>query len=164
MAQALIALGGNVGNVRDTFRIAIKAICDDANATLVARSSDYATPPWGETNQPTFVNACIAIDTGLSPRALLDALHRIEAHFGRNRTREQHWGPRRLDLDLIAYDDLAWNEGALILPHPRWRERAFVVVPLAEIAPERAIGGHKPREVLATLSREGIERLPDDTP
>ncbi len=159
MASALIALGGNVGDVRGTFRKAIAHICGMAQAALVARSSDYATPPWGEERQPPFVNACIEIDTRLDPHALLFVLHRIEQKFGRDR--ERHWGPRTLDLDLLAYDDFRLNKPELTLPHPRLFERAFVLVPLAEIAPDRMIAGRRVREALERLSTDGIERLPD---
>ena len=161
MASAPIALGGNVGDVRGTFRKAIAHICGMAQAALVARSSDYATPPWGEERQPPFVNACIEIDTRLDPHALLFVLHRIEQKFGRDRDRERHWGPRTLDLDLLAYDDFRLNKPELTLPHPRLFERAFVLVPLAEIAPDRMIAGRRVREALERLSTDGIERLPD---
>jgi 2-amino-4-hydroxy-6-hydroxymethyldihydropteridine diphosphokinase len=161
MASALIALGGNVGVVRATFEKAIANICGMAQAALVARSSDYSTPPWGEEDQARFINACIEIETSLDPHALLFVLHKVEQKFGRDRAREQRWGPRTLDLDLIAYDDVAIDKPELILPHPRLFERAFVMVPLAEIAPDRVIRGRRVDEALADLSIEGIERLPD---
>ncbi|WP_438278252.1 2-amino-4-hydroxy-6-hydroxymethyldihydropteridine diphosphokinase [Nitrobacter sp.] len=160
MASVLIALGGNVGDVRQTFRKAIANICGMAQAVLVARSSDYATPPWGDENQDRFVNACIEIDTRLDPHALLYTLHKIEKKFGRERGTETRWGPRTLDLDLIAYDDAVLDRPELKLPHPRLFERAFVLVPLAEIAPDRVIAGRTPAEALATISTAGIERLP----
>src|SRR5215470_8736820 len=161
MAKALIALGGNVGDVRATFGKAIANICGMAQAGLLARSSDYATPPWGEEDQPRFVNACIEIDTSLDPHALLFVLHRVEQKFGRDRAKERRWGPRTLDLDLIAYDNVTIDKPELTLPHPRLFERAFVLVPLAEIAPDRVIRGRPVAEALADLSTEGIERLPD---
>lgn len=161
MASVLIALGGNVGDVRQTFRKAIANICGMAQAVLVARSSDYATPPWGDENQDRFVNACIEIETGLDPHALLYTLHKIEKKFGRDRGKETRWGPRTLDLDLIAYGDAVLDRPELKLPHPRLFERAFVLVPLAEIAPDRVIAGRTPAEGLATVSTAGIERLPD---
>ncbi len=160
MASALIALGGNVGDVRATFEEAIADICTMAEATLVARSSDYATPPWGEEDQARFVNACIEIATALDPHALLAVLQTIERKFGRDRTKERRWGPRTLDLDIIAYDDLSLRDPELTLPHPRLIERAFVVVPLAEIAPDRKIAGRRVGDALAQLSTGGIERLP----
>ena len=161
MPDVLIALGGNVGDVRATFKRAIAHICGMAQAALLARSSDYATPPWGEENQPRFINACIEIETSLDPHALLFVLHKIEKKFGRDRTAERRWGPRTLDLDLIAYDDVSLQTPELTLPHPRLFERAFVLVPLVEIAPDRLIGGRSIREALAGLSTEGIDRLPD---
>jgi 2-amino-4-hydroxy-6-hydroxymethyldihydropteridine diphosphokinase len=161
MASAVIALGGNVGDVRATFKEAIADICSLAHASLRARSSDYKTPPWGETQQAPFINACIEIETGLAPRPLLSIMQQTERKFGRDRTKETRWGPRTLDLDLIAYDDIAMTEPELTLPHPRLFERAFVLVPLAEIAPERLIAGRSVRSALAQVSREGIERLPD---
>jgi 2-amino-4-hydroxy-6-hydroxymethyldihydropteridine diphosphokinase len=161
MADALIALGGNVGDVRATFKKAIANICGMAQGVLLARSSDYATPPWGNEQQARFVNACIEIETSLDPHALLFTLHKIEQKFGRDRAHEAHWGPRTLDLDLIAYDDVSIDEPELTLPHPRLFERAFVLVPLVEIAPDRVIAGRSVKAELAQLSTEGIERLPD---
>jgi 2-amino-4-hydroxy-6-hydroxymethyldihydropteridine diphosphokinase len=107
MADVLIALGGNVGDVRATFQRAIANICGMTQAALLARSSDYATPPWGDEQQARFVNACIEIETTLDPHALLFTLHKIEKRFGRDRGTERRWGPRTLDLDLIAYDDVS---------------------------------------------------------
>jgi 2-amino-4-hydroxy-6-hydroxymethyldihydropteridine diphosphokinase len=161
MADVLIALGGNVGDVRATFRKAIANICGMTQAALVGRSSDYATPPWGEEHQAHFTNACIEIDTSLDPHALLFTLHKIEKKFGRDRSSEQRWGPRTLDLDLIAYDDVRIDKPELTLPHPRLFERAFVLVPLAEIVPDRVIAGRRIGDALAGLSTEGIQRLPD---
>ena len=161
MGRALIALGGNVGDVRATFDKAIANIRGMAQGILLARSSDYATPPWGNVEQDRFVNACIEVETALDPHALLFTLHRIEKRFGRDRAHEQRWGPRTLDLDLIAYDEMSIDTPDLTLPHPRLFERAFVLVPLAEIAPDRVIAGRTVREALGNLSTDGIERLPD---
>jgi 2-amino-4-hydroxy-6-hydroxymethyldihydropteridine diphosphokinase len=159
LASAIIALGGNVGDVRATFEVAILDICALARARLLARSSDYKTPPWGDEQQPPFINACIEIETTLAPDALLAALQAVERKFGRDRASERRWGPRTLDLDLIAYDDLALETDALTLPHPRLFERAFVLVPLAEITPRRKIGGRGVEAALAEISSAGIERL-----
>jgi len=161
MADVLIALGGNVGDVRATFQKAIANICGMAQASLTARSSDYSTPPWGDEAQAPFINACIEIETALDPHALLFTLHKIENKFGRDRAGERRWGPRTLDLDLIAYDDVSMREPELTLPHPHLFERAFVLVPLAEIAPDRVIAGRTVAAALAQLSTEGIERLPE---
>jgi 2-amino-4-hydroxy-6-hydroxymethyldihydropteridine diphosphokinase len=161
MASVLIALGGNVGDVRATFEKAIANICGMAQAALVARSSDYTTPPWGEEDQPSFINACIEIETALDPHALLFVLHKVEQKFGRDRAKERRWGPRTLDLDMIAYDNMSIDKVELTLPHPRLFERAFVLMPLAEIAPGRLIRGRRIMDALADLSTEGIERLAD---
>ncbi|TMJ86989.1 MAG: 2-amino-4-hydroxy-6-hydroxymethyldihydropteridine diphosphokinase [Alphaproteobacteria bacterium] len=160
MADVLIALGGNVGDVRATFEKAIASICGMAQAALLARSSDYATPPWADEQQPRFINACIEIETSLDPHALLFTLQKVEKKFGRDRASEIRWGPRTLDLDLIAYDDVSIQKPELTLPHPRLFERAFVLVPLAEIAPERVIAGRSIAVALSKLSTAGIERLP----
>ena len=159
MADVLIALGGNVGDVRTTFVRAIPLIMARTSGTLLARSSDYETPPWGDTAQAPFINACIRLETALEPRALLATLHAIEAEFGRDRASERRWGPRPLDLDLLAYDDRAVTSDDLTLPHPRLFERAFVLVPLAEIAPGRVIAGQTTAQVLNGLSTDGIRRL-----
>ena len=160
MASVLIALGGNVGDVRGTFQKAIANICGMTQGALVARSSDYITPPWGDEQQPPFVNACIEVDTRLDPHALLFTLQKIEQKFGRDRSKEVRWGPRTLDLDLIVYDDISLQRPELTLPHPRLFERAFVLVPLAEIVPERVIAGVRVRDALAQVNATGIERLP----
>ena len=161
MANAVIALGGNVGDVRATFRKAIAHICGMTQAALLARSADYSTPPCGEEDQARFINACIEIETGLDPHALLFTLHKIEKKFGRDRASEKHWGPRSLDLDLVAYDDVELDKPELTLPHPRLFERAFVLVPLAEFAPDRLIAGRSVAAALAQLPTQGIERLAD---
>jgi 2-amino-4-hydroxy-6-hydroxymethyldihydropteridine diphosphokinase len=159
MAEALVGLGGNIGEVRATLDRAVAAFCDESDVRLVAQSSDYATPPWGVVDQPPFVNRCIAIETKLTPRALLDRALAVERMLGRDRARERRWGPRPVDIDLLAYDDVAMAEPDLTLPHPRLFERAFVLVPLAEIVPDRVIAGVRVRDALARVDTRGIEKL-----
>jgi 2-amino-4-hydroxy-6-hydroxymethyldihydropteridine diphosphokinase len=159
MAEALIALGGNVGNVRDTLDRAIAAFCDGSAVRLLARSSDYRTPPVGVTEQPPFINCAVVAATELPPAALLARAQSVEAQFGRDRSKEQHWGPRTLDIDIIAYDDLAMTTAELTLPHPRALERAFVLAPLAELMPERRISGVRIMDALARVDQTGIEKL-----
>ncbi|TYL90015.1 2-amino-4-hydroxy-6-hydroxymethyldihydropteridine diphosphokinase [Bradyrhizobium rifense] len=161
MASVLIALGGNVGDVRATFRKAIAHVCGMAQAAVIARSSDYTTPPWGDEDQDPFINACVEIETDLDPHALLFVMQKVEQKFGRTRDKDRRWGPRTLDLDMIAYGDVSLQVSDLILPHPRLFERAFVLVPLAEIAPDRVISGIRVRDGLASVSTQGIERLSD---
>jgi len=159
MVDVLLGLGGNIGDVRTTLDRAVAAFCDGTDVRLLAQSSDYATPPWGVLDQPPFVNRCIAVDSSLTPRALLDRALTVERSLGRDRSREQRWGPRAIDIDLLAYDDVAIEEPGLALPHPRLFERAFVLVPLAEIVPDRVIAGVRIRDALARLDTRGIERL-----
>jgi 2-amino-4-hydroxy-6-hydroxymethyldihydropteridine diphosphokinase len=160
MAEAFIALGGNVGDVRATFDKAIAIVCDGAAVRLLARSSDYRTPPWGVTDQPPFINAVIAVSTTLSPHALLSGAQACERALGRDRAQERHWGPRTIDLDILAYDDLIQSDATLTLPHPHLFERAFVLVPLAEIASDRVIAGIRVGDALKRVDTAGIEKLP----
>jgi 2-amino-4-hydroxy-6-hydroxymethyldihydropteridine diphosphokinase len=160
MVEALLGLGGNLGDVQSTLDQAIAVLCDGRDVRLIARSSDYRTPPWGVTDQPPFVNLALVVDTTLRPRTLLDRALRVEAMFGRDRAREQRWGPRVLDIDIIAFDGLEIDEGGLTLPHPRLFERAFVLAPLAEIAPDRKIKGIAIKDALARLDASGVEKLP----
>jgi 2-amino-4-hydroxy-6-hydroxymethyldihydropteridine diphosphokinase len=158
MVEAFFALGGNLGDVRSTFDRAVAMLCDGAAVLLVARSSDYRTPPWGITDQPAFLNAVIAVATELSPHELLDRALDCERALGRDRTHEQRWGPRPIDIDLLAYDDVELHDADLTLPHPHLFERAFVLVPLAEIAPERLIAGVRVSDALARVDTGGIEK------
>ncbi len=159
MADALVAFGANLGDARDTIARAISAFCGIPSIRLVARSSDYRTPPWGVTDQPPFINACIEVATDLTPRKLLDHAHSVEAAFGRDRAAEKRWGPRSLDIDLLTYDSIELDEPGLILPHPRMFERAFVLVPLSDIAPGRVVAGRRIADALQAVDRTGVERL-----
>jgi 2-amino-4-hydroxy-6-hydroxymethyldihydropteridine diphosphokinase len=160
MTEALLALGGNVGNSRAILDRAVALLCDGEKVRLMARSSDYLTPPWGFKYQPPFVNLCIVVDTKLSPRELLERAQAVELQLGRDRANEKRNGPRTADIDIIAYDDLALDEPNLTLPHPHLFERAFVLAPLAEIAPDRVIAGRKVSEALGAVDAAGITRLP----
>jgi 2-amino-4-hydroxy-6-hydroxymethyldihydropteridine diphosphokinase len=159
LAEAFIALGGNVGDVRATFDQAIAIMCDSGGVRITARSSDYRTPPWGVTDQPPFINAVIAVSTALGPHALLTRAQACERALGRDRAKERHWGPRPIDLDILAYDDLVLSDATLTLPHPHLFERAFVLVPLAEIAPDRVIAGIRVGDAVKRLDASGIEKL-----
>jgi 2-amino-4-hydroxy-6-hydroxymethyldihydropteridine diphosphokinase len=159
VAEALVGLGGNVGDVRATLNRAVRRFADGADVKLVARSSDYRTAPWGVTDQPPFVNCAIAVETALPPRALLDRALAVERGLGRDRAREQRWGPRPIDIDLLSYDDVTINESDLTLPHPRLFERAFVLVPLADIVPERVIAGQRIAAAASAIDRTAVEKL-----
>lgn len=160
MAEAILSLGSNAGAVRSTLDRAVTLLCDGQAVHLLARSSDYRSAPWGGVDQPAYVNLCLIVTTTLAPRALLAHADAIEVALGRDRAREQRWGPRPIDIDIIAYDDLVTNDPDLSLPHPFWYERAFVVLPLSEIAPDRVINGIAVREALARLDCSDVQRLP----
>lgn len=160
MAKAFLGLGGNVGDSRATLDRAVAMLNDGRGITLLARSSDYQTPPWGVENQAPFVNLCLAVETTLTPGQLLQRLHEVERELGRDRTAETHWGPRTCDIDILAYDDVRLNEPDLTLPHPRMFERGFVLMPLAEIAADAVIGGRRVKDALKGADINGIVRLP----
>ena len=160
MSTAWLALGGNVGDSRAVLDRAVSLLCDGQTIRLLARSSDYRTPPWGVTEQAPFINLCIAIDTGLTPGRLLARAHEVERALGRDRAREQRWGPRTADIDIIAYDNVSLHDDDLILPHPRLFERAFVLVPLAEIAPDLIVARTRIADAAARFAHEAIEKLP----
>jgi 2-amino-4-hydroxy-6-hydroxymethyldihydropteridine diphosphokinase len=163
MAEALLGLGGNLGDVRGSLDRAVELLCEDGRVKVRVQSSDFRTPPWGVEDQPAYINRCVILETELGPRALLERALAVERALGRDRARERRWGPRPIDIDLLSYADLVIDEPGLTLPHPHWAQRAFVLVPLAEIAPERVIGGIAVRDALAGVDASGIERLPRTT-
>ncbi|MGE7136307.1 2-amino-4-hydroxy-6-hydroxymethyldihydropteridine diphosphokinase [Luteibacter sp. NPDC031894] len=159
MARAFIGLGGNLGNVRQTLGAAIDRLAGHPGVALVGRSRLYRTPPWGPVAQPDFLNAVIAVDTTLDPHALLDVLLDTERAFGRVRDGER-WGPRTLDLDLLVHGDAVIHDERLDLPHPRIAERAFVLLPLADLDPGYVIRGRGTvANLLETLGAQGCEVL-----
>jgi 2-amino-4-hydroxy-6-hydroxymethyldihydropteridine diphosphokinase len=160
VAEVLLGLGGNIGDVRTTFGRAVAMLCADGAVRLLARSSDYRTPPWGIVDQPAFINAVIMVATSLDPRALLARALSVERTLGRERANERRWGPRAIDIDILAYDDLVMGEPDLTLPHPHLFERGFVLLPLAEIAPDRTIAGQRVGDALSRVDVGGIEKLP----
>jgi 2-amino-4-hydroxy-6-hydroxymethyldihydropteridine diphosphokinase len=151
--QAAIALGGNLGDVRASVEGALAELNDSPGIRLVRRSAWYRSTPVGPP-QPDYLKGCAVLEVSLSPEALLDRLLETEARFGR--VRAERWGPRSLDLDLILFGDLRLDGARLQVPHPRLRERAFVLVPLAEIAPDWI--DPLTHRTVASLARQ----LPDD--
>jgi 2-amino-4-hydroxy-6-hydroxymethyldihydropteridine diphosphokinase len=157
---AFVALGSNLDDPAGHIEQAFAALGLLPGTRLASRSSLYLTQPVGHLDQPEFVNAVAGLITSLPPRPLLDALLGIEASHGRRRTFRN--APRTLDLDLLLYNGLVMNEPGLTLPHPRMLERAFVLLPLAEIAADTLIPGSGPVGMtLAGLDRHGITRLPN---
>ena len=155
--KAYLGIGSNVGDMAAMLDRAVAGLAATAGIALVARSADYRTPPWGKTDQPWFLNGAVAIDTDLDPHGLLDACLAVEHDLGR--VREERWGPRVIDVDVLAYEGAAVEDARLVLPHRYVRERAFVLVPLAEIAPDLVIGGERVVDALAKLDRSGIARV-----
>jgi 2-amino-4-hydroxy-6-hydroxymethyldihydropteridine diphosphokinase len=139
---------------------ALKAIDADQCSRVDAVSSIYRTPPWGRTDQPDFLNAVAGVDTERSPRELLDLC--LEAERELKRVRAERWGPRTIDIDILLFDDLVLDESGLQVPHPRIAERAFVLLPLAEIAPETRIGEKTVAGLLAGVDTKGIDRVTTD--
>ncbi|HSH28390.1 MAG TPA: 2-amino-4-hydroxy-6-hydroxymethyldihydropteridine diphosphokinase [Thiohalobacter sp.] len=155
-ATAWVGLGSNLDDPVAQVRRALAEL-DAIEATyLLHASSLYASPPMGPPDQPEYVNAVAGLLTTLAPETLLDALQAIEQAHGRVRTGER-WGPRTLDLDLLLYADLQLESARLIVPHPGLRQRAFVLHPLAEVAPELAVPGlGRVRELAQACPAEGL--------
>ena len=159
-ARVVLALGGNVGDKAKSLRRALRAIAGEEGIELSAVSRLYRTTPWGKTDQDWFVNACALARTSLKPEALLERVKRLEVELGREPT--ERWGPRVIDIDLIAYGDVALKTEGLTLPHPELFNRAFVLAPLAEIAPDLVIGGVRVSDAAARLANEAEQVLPLD--
>jgi 2-amino-4-hydroxy-6-hydroxymethyldihydropteridine diphosphokinase len=152
-----LSLGGNLGDPAASMATALRLLDADDDTRVIAVSSLYRTPPWGKLDQPDFLNAAAEISTALAPRALLDLC--LEAERKLKRVREERWGPRLIDIDILVFGDRVIHETGLEVPHPRMLERAFVLAPLAEIAPELAVGGRSVSERLSAVDTSGIERL-----
>ena len=138
-ARIFIGLGGNVGDPLRQIELALETLDQTPEVKVARVSRMYESPPWGITDQPWFVNAVAELESSLSPSALLDCMAAIEA--GQGRQRAMQWGPRTLDLDLLAYGSRVIDDTGLTVPHPRLAERAFVLVPWAEIAPDFVVPG-----------------------
>lgn len=152
------SLGGNLGDPAAAMGAALRMLDADPEVEVLAVSSLYRTPPWGRVDQPDFLNVAAAVTTRLAPRALLDLC--LEAERRLKRVRLERWGPRLIDIDILMFGDLVLDEPGLEIPHPRMLERAFVLAPLAEIAPSLVLAGKGVMDRLADLDATGIERLP----
>jgi 2-amino-4-hydroxy-6-hydroxymethyldihydropteridine diphosphokinase len=159
---AAIGLGANLGDAPGSVRAAMQALDEMPQTRLLRASTLYRTPAWGHVAQPDFTNAVALVRTGLWPRDLLDGLLAIERRFGRDRERAERWGPRALDLDLLLYGDETIDEPGLHVPHPHLHERAFVLLPLAELAPDLVVPGRgRVAALLDAVDASGCTALAD---
>jgi 2-amino-4-hydroxy-6-hydroxymethyldihydropteridine diphosphokinase len=160
METVYIGIGGNLASSAGPpeATLTAAALRLESLGHVARRSSLYSTAPVGFAEQPRFVNAVVALETEFEPRGLLDELLAIEQEFGRDRTAGISNGPRTLDLDILLFGELRINEPDLTIPHPRLAERAFVLIPLNEIAPQVIVPGwEKTVEYLRKSLREGLE-------
>ena len=155
---AYLCLGSNLGDRAGTMAKAVGLIAR-AGLKIIARSSLYETPPWGPVPQGPYLNMVVAVETELSARELLNMLLGVEHAFGRDRTREVRFGPRTIDIDILLFGEEVIAEPDLEIPHPRMMQRAFALIPLAELAPDLKVQGVPIREALEALDRSGIVRV-----
>lgn len=156
--KAWLCLGGNIGNVVQTMAQALQLLDERQDVRVITVSPVFRTPPWGNTDQDWFYNACAEISTILTPPELLEVTQTIERRL--KRVRSERWGPRTIDIDMLAYESVfALEMPDLILPHPRIEQRAFVLVPLATIAPELKIRGEIVSGLLQKVDSSEIQRL-----
>lgn len=158
--RAYIGLGANLADPTRQIRTAIQELAQLPQTTMCRHSGLYTSKPAGHADQPDYINAVAELDTQLPPRGLLDALLEIERRHGRERTFRN--SPRTLDLDLLLYDQLRVDEPGLHIPHPRMHERAFVLLPLLEIASGAVLPGHgRVADILERIDRNAASKLPD---
>lgn len=155
--EVLIGLGGNIGEPLEAMRSALQTLDRHPKCKVERVSSVWKTPPWGVTDQPDFLNACASISTTLEPRAFLDLCLLIEKDL--KRIRDQRWGPRSIDIDILFFGDRMISEEGLHVPHPRIPDRAFVLVPLAEIAPDAKLAGTRVVQLADKADVSGMSRL-----
>lgn len=155
--DAIIALGSNIGDKAGHIDAAVAAFTADGLVSVVQRSANYRTAPWGVTDQDWFVNACMSVSTQLPVRALLDRCQSVERTLGRERT--IRWGPRVIDLDILVYRDLVLNDADLVLPHPHMTKRAFVLRPLLDVAPGLTIDGLSVSQWLSRIPHDDVVPL-----
>ncbi|MEV4435873.1 2-amino-4-hydroxy-6-hydroxymethyldihydropteridine diphosphokinase [Streptomyces sp. NPDC049555] len=155
--RAVISIGSNLGNRLETLQGAIDALEDTPGLRVKAVSHVYETEPWGVEagSQPSYFNAVVLVKTTLPPDSLLERGHAIEEAF--ERVRDERWGPRTLDVDIVTYQDVVSDDPRLTLPHPRAHERAFVLVPWYDVDPEAVVPGHGAlADLLTTVGKEGV--------
>jgi len=158
----MLGIGGNIGDVATTMGKALDYLQAQPGIKVVQISSLYKTPPWGIKDQAWFINACVEVVCELSPVQLLDQCLAAEKHLKRQRT--LRWGPRTIDIDVLTFEGFASDEPSLTVPHPRMLERAFVLVPLADIAPDLEVSGHTVAYWLQKVEQGEIIKIENDKP
>jgi 2-amino-4-hydroxy-6-hydroxymethyldihydropteridine diphosphokinase len=153
---AYLGLGGNVGDVAQSMRDALKLMDENPGCRVVETSPVYRTPPWGPVEQDWFLNACAAVETELPAADLLGLVLATERELGR--IREERWGPRTIDVDILLYGDSPVSTEALTIPHPRMTDRAFVMVPLADLAGWLHLNGHTITSHAAKFADDPLEK------
>ena len=151
---AYLSLGANLGNREETLREAVRRLAAADGVKTLAVSSLYETEPWGKKDQPSFLNIAVSLQTTLSPEELLALTQAVETELGR--VRHERWGPRTIDVDILHVEGVERNSPTLTLPHPYMTERAFVLVPLAEIAPALAVKGKTVEAWRDATGSEGV--------
>ncbi|MFZ5969376.1 MAG: 2-amino-4-hydroxy-6-hydroxymethyldihydropteridine diphosphokinase [Bacillota bacterium] len=157
MAKAYLGIGGNIGDRMKNIEETISMLKSHGEIEVIRISSVYETEPVGYVDQDAFLNIVVEIGTTLDPYDLLDYCHVIEGTLKRERL--IRWGPRTIDVDILLYEGFISDDEKLIVPHPRMLERAFVMIPLYEIAPDMVIDGKDVREVVEGLKTETVKRL-----
>lgn len=160
--RAVVAIGSNLGNRLETLQGAIDALEDTPGVRVKAVSPVYETEPWGVEpgSQPSYFNAVVVLKTTLPPSSLLERAHAVEEAF--HRVRDERWGARTLDVDIVAYADVVSDDPHLTLPHPRAHERAFVLAPWHDVDPEARVPGRGAvAELLDAVTRDGVEARKD---
>lgn len=155
--DAAIGLGSNLGSKDGNIARAIALLTAGGDIRLVRRSRDYASPPWGVVEQDAFVNACITVATQLLPHELLARCQKVESDMGR--VRHKKWGPRVIDVDILTYRNETIETADLTVPHPFIAQRAFVLLPLAEVAPDLLIGGATLGQLIGNADVSGVHPL-----
>ena len=157
LSAAYLSLGANLGNREETLREAVGRLAAADGVEICAVSSLYETVPWGKLDQPQFLNLAVCLRTSLAPEALLALAQRVENELGR--VRHEHWGARTIDIDILHIEGVERNAQELTLPHPYMLKRAFVLVPLAEIAPTLLVKGKTIKEWQKRIGSEGVTRV-----
>jgi len=160
MPKAYLGIGGNIGKVKENIEKALELLQEENSLKLLKRSSYYETAPVGYERQAWFLNIVAEIETKLTPYELLALCNKVEHQLKRERL--IRWGPRTLDIDILLYEGFESNEEKLIVPHPRMQERAFVMIPLLEIAPDLNMKGQSLKEIANNINNQEIRKLTND--